>query len=289
MTPPDTPLDSAHAVMEAAPDDDRQRLAFFRLFADTELFVMLVDEAEEATGGVAGAADGNTDGDTGGVPGGDAVRPALFDVEGARYLLAFDREERLTAFTGRITPYAAMPGRGLAAMITGEGIGIALNAELPSAMLLPPEAVDWLADMLSRTPGEVAVQPRSFHAPLELPDELMTALRAGLAASAGLVAGAWLAGVTYEDETTGHLIGFAGAAPGSEPALAAMVREALVFSGLEEGWLDVAFLAADDPLVGGLAGVGRELELPAAAPVAAPVSAAPSAPGVDPDRPPRLN
>ncbi len=257
-----TPLDSAHAAMEAAPGDDARRLAFFRLFADAELFVMLAGEAED-----------------------DELTPSLFEVEGARYLVAFDREERLTGFTGQITPYAAMPGRGLVAMIAGEGIGIALNAELPSAMLLPPEAVNWLAETLGEDPGMIRARPQSIHAPLELPAPLMGALDQAMASVAGLADGAWLAGVTYEDGATGHFIGFVGAAPEAEAMLAGRVREALVFSGLEEGWLDVAFLAADDPIVAPLSGVGRafDIRLPE------PVRRAPSAPGTDPDRPPRLH
>lgn len=255
-----TPLDSAYASMEAAPEDDSQRLAFYGLFADTELYIMLADEADESE-----------------------VRPALFDVEGANYLVAFDREDRLTGFTGEITPYAALPGRGLAAMIAGEGIGIALNAELPSAMLIPPDAVDWLAATLAEGPIQVNTRPRSFHKPLDLPDDLMTALEGGLASATGLAAVAWLAGITYEDNSRGHVVVFAGAAPGAEPALATTVREALVFSGHEEGWLDVAFLPVDDPTLGALAGFGRPLPIPAPEPVA---GRAP--PGSDPARPPRL-
>ncbi|MBW7922886.1 MAG: SseB family protein [Rubellimicrobium sp.] len=256
-----TPLDTAHAAMEADPGDDTRRVAFYGLFADTELFVMLAGDSA-----------------------GDDVQPALFDVEGARYLVAFDREDRLTGFTGEITPYAALPGRGLAAMIAGEGIGIALNAELPSAMLIPPDAVDWLAATLAEGAHRLAARPRSFHSPQALPDALMQALGRGLAQSAGLVSAAWIAGVTYEDDSTGHLIGFAGVPPGAEAALAGMVREALVFSGIDEGWLDVAVFAAGDPNIGAIDGVGRALPVPAPPPEAPPRPA----PGTDPDRPPRL-
>lgn len=255
-----TPLDSAHAAMEAVPEDDSRRLAFYGLFADTELFIMLSNESED-----------------------DEVRPALFDVEGAHYLVAFDREDRLTGFTGEITPYAALPGRGLAAMISGEGIGIALNAELPSAMLIPPDAVGWLADTLAEGPSEITARPRSFHKPLTLPDDLISALETGLASTTGLAAAAWLAGVTYEDSVKGHVVVFAGAVPGAEQALAATVREALVFSGHEEGWLDVAFLPVDDPTLTALAGFGRALPIPQPEPVAER-----PAPGSDPAHPPRL-
>ncbi|MCC7320510.1 MAG: SseB family protein [Rubellimicrobium sp.] len=259
-----TPLDAAHAAMEAAPGDDSRRLAFFGLLADTELFLLLEDDSD-----------------------GDRITPALFDVEGAQYLVAFDSEDRLTAFTGKVTPYAALPGRGLAAMIAGEGIGVALNAELPSAMLVPPEGVDWLAETLQGTlagaPDRIEARPQSLHPPGDVPAALLAALESRLGASGGRATGAWLASVAYDDGTGGHVLAIAGAAPGSENAFATAVREALVFSGQEEGWLDVTFLAPGDPVAAAFARTGLALPLPApprAAPASAPDSGA--------TRPPRL-
>ena len=42
-----TPLDSAHAAMQAAPDDDTARLRFYERLADGELFVLLSQEAAD--------------------------------------------------------------------------------------------------------------------------------------------------------------------------------------------------------------------------------------------------
>lgn len=258
MTP--TPLDAAHAAMEAAPDDDAARLAFFGLLAGTELFLLLAEE-----------------------PVGADVQPSLFDVEGARYLVAFDREERLSAFTGAITPYAALPGRGLAHMIAGQGIGIAFNPEMPSAVLIPPEAVDWLAATLAQAPDRTEARPLAFRPPQGVPPGLLSALDARLAASAGAAEAAWLAAVDYDGGSRGHLLAVVGAAEGAEPALAAAVNEALTFSGVEAGWLDVAFLAPDDPALERIAAVALRFDLPVPTAPEAPV-----APGSDPDRPPRL-
>ena len=41
-----TPLDQAHAAMEAAPEDDAARLRFFERLADSELFILLDKEPE---------------------------------------------------------------------------------------------------------------------------------------------------------------------------------------------------------------------------------------------------
>ena len=37
----ETPLDAAHAAMEAAPEDDAARLRFYERLADSELFLLL--------------------------------------------------------------------------------------------------------------------------------------------------------------------------------------------------------------------------------------------------------
>lgn len=259
-----TPLDAAHAAMEAAPEDDAARLAFYGLFAGTELFLMLAEDSE----------------------GDDAITPSLFEVEGARFVVAFDREERLTGFTGTITPYAALPGRALAAMMAGQGIGIAFNADLPSAVLIPAEAVDWLALTLSGAPEQAEARPTGFHPAEGVPDRLFAALDARLAAAAGLARAAWLTGVSYEGGARGHLLAFAGTRPGAEPALAAAVNEALTFSGVAAGWLDVTFLAADDPALDRIARSGLRFDLPD--PVDLSRRAPGAEPGMDPARPPRL-
>ncbi len=257
----ETPLDAAHRAMEAAPGDDAARLRFFDRLAGAELLLLLAAEAE-----------------------GDAVTPEVFEVEGASFVLAFDTEERLAAFTGRISPYAALSGRAMAAMLAGQGLGLALNPEVaPSAFLMPPEAVAWLAETLTARPSEDEARPSRLSPPTGLPDVLLTALDAKLASAQGLARHAWLAAVAYDDGREGHLLAFVDALPGAEPGLARAAGEALTFSGVEAGELDVAFFRASDPVTARLARVGLRFDLPQ--PGAAP---APAAPGMDPDRPPRL-
>ncbi len=85
-----TPLDTAHAAMEAAPADDAARLGFYARLADGELFLLLTTE-----------------------PAGDKIDPETFEIADGTFVLAFDREERLAQFVGRTAPYVAMPGRVL--------------------------------------------------------------------------------------------------------------------------------------------------------------------------------
>lgn len=256
-----TPLDAAHAAMEAAPEDEAARLRFYERLADGEMFLLLAKDPE-----------------------GEAIEPELFDVADARFVLVFDREERLAQFTGRISPYVALSGRAIAGMLAGQGIGLAVNPEVaPSQILIPPEAVDWLAETLSDGPAEAEARIETVHAPAGLPDVLLTALDAKLAGAGGLARFAYLAGVTYEGGARGHLLGFVDAAPGAEPALARAINEALTFSGLEAAALDVGFFGASDAMAATLARHGLRFDLPQP-----PEAEERKAPGSDPDKPPIL-
>ena len=129
----ETALDLTHAAMQAAPEDEAARLRFFHALADCELFLLLAKEADGAE-----------------------VEPEVFEIEAQSYVLVFDREARLAEFVGRAAPYAALSGRALVGMLKGQDIGLAVNPEVaPSSILLPEEAVDWLADTLVSAPKAV--------------------------------------------------------------------------------------------------------------------------------------
>lgn len=258
-----TPIDAAHAAMEAAPDDDALRLRFYERLADAELVLMLASEAD-----------------------GDALEPELFDLGDARFVLAFDLEDRLTKFASRAVPYAALSGRALARMAAAQGIGLALNLEVaPSSILLPPEALSWLVSTLDHAPAQAEAKPKELQAPKGLPEVLLSALDTKLGTAVGLARKAYLAAVTYDDGRRGHLLGLTGTPPGAEPAVAGAVNEALIFSGLEAGMLDVTFLEDNDPLAAELARVALRFDLPEPPKTGTHTLAAP---GSDPTAPPKL-
>ena len=255
-----TPLDQAHAAMQAS-DAEPDRLRFFERLADAELFLLL--EAE---------------------PEGEVIEPMVFDTGDAKLLVAFDREDRLTGFTGTISPYAALSGRAIAEMIAGSGYGLGVNLDAgDGAIVMPAEAMDWLHETLSDLPQAIEERPLEIAAPKGLPEVLLQALDTKLALAEGLASAAFLVSVIYAPARPGHLLAFIGSTPYAEDALAKAVSEALVFSGLEAGELDVAFFSPDDPIVERLAKVGLRFDLPE--PVAA---LHPIAPGSDPDKPPKL-
>ncbi|MFA8440495.1 SseB family protein [Yoonia sp.] len=256
-----TDLDQAHAAMEAAPEDDAARLRFYERLADTELFMLLGEEAE-----------------------GDQITPELFEIEDQKFTLVFDREERLSQFVGRVAPYAGVPGRALAQMLAGQGIGLALNLEVaPSAMLIPAEAIDWLVTTLSHGPDETEARLTEVSAPGGLPEAVVSGLDRKLAIAAGLARFAYLAAATYDDGAHGHVLAFVDAVEGAEKALASAAGEALTFSGIEAGVMDVLFVRSSDPLAAHLAKVGLRFDLPE--PEAPHV---PGTPGMDPENPPKL-
>ena len=258
----ETVLDAAHAAMQADDADDTARLRFYERLADAELFLLLAAE-----------------------PTGDQVEPQVFEVEDGAYVLVFDREERLAEFVGQAAPYAALSGRAIAGMLAGQG-GIGLNLSVaPSSILIPAEAVEWLAQTLSAAPAEVQERPVEIKAPVGIPQELLGALDTKLAACSGLARSAYLVAVTFAPARAGHLLAFVDALEPAQAALSQAISEALVFSGIEAGEIDVGFFDASDPIAARLAKVGLRFDIPQ--PEVA-VRIQPAAPGMDPDRPPKL-
>ena len=240
-----THLDDAHAAMMRNEADDAARLNFYSQLADTDLFLML-------------------DAD----PVGAQIKPRLFDLEDGPVVLAFDLEERLSAFVGGPAPYAALPGRVIAAQLAGQGICMGLNiGDAPSSIILPAEVMDWLTATLGTKPVKVAAVPQGFSFPWGIPAEVTQRLMEKLGANAGLAEAVLLSEVTYEGGRRGHILAVLGAVEADELALSGAVSEALIFSGLDMAELDVVFLSPSDPRRKMMEGVALRLDLPKPQPV----------------------
>ena len=171
-------------------------------------------------------------------------------------------------------------------MLASAQMGLGLNLDVaPSSILIPPAAVHWLHQTLGQAPQEIEARISGYSAPAGLPDALITALDAKLATARGLAASAYLVSVSYEDGGQGHFLGFVDALDGAEAALAKATNEALTFSGIEDGTIDVGFFAASDPAAAHMARYGLRFDLPVAA---TEVQVNRPAPGSDPDKPPLL-
>jgi len=257
-----TPLDRAFA---ASLNSDGDTLRFYQVLADTPLLLVL---DEVATG--------------------QRINPRVFDLEDGPVLLAFDREERLAALGLGPLPYAELPGRIIAQHLAGKGVSLGLNfgCDAPSETMLAPEALDWLAEMVAEEPEQTQARPEGFFTPRDLPAALSEALTFTFNAAPGLADAALLVGVRYDDGRRGHMLAIIDAPPQAQQPLARAVAEALRFSGVEAGEIDVTFLAGGDAVVKQLARSGILFEFPAAP--AAVAKPSPAAPGMDPDRPPKL-
>ncbi len=262
MSDETTPLDEAHSAMTAAPEDGAARLRFYERLADSELFMLLEKEAN-----------------------GDTIDPVTLPVEGGQMVLVFDRELRLASFIGKASAYAALSGRQVVRMLQGQGIGLGVNLGAPSEILIPAEAIDWLADVLDHKPQEAEERAQEVSAPGNVPEALLTGLDTKLATAVGLAKFAYLVSVRYESGRSSHLLAFIDALEGAENSLAKAASEALTFSGLDAGEMDIAFFAASDPVAGRLAKVGLRFDLPE--PEDEQVAEI-TPPGMDPDQPPIL-
>jgi hypothetical protein len=170
---------------------DAARLRWFDRLVASELFLLLEAEAE-----------------------GDTVRPRVFEVEDGSFRLRLRPGGTPVGLRWDAAPYASLSGRALSGMLAGQGLGLAVNLGTGAEMLLDPDAVDWLAEMLATRPDEVEEAPAEIAAPGALPEALLTALDARLASAAGLARRAALVAVVYASGRRGHLLAFIDAVPG---------------------------------------------------------------------------
>ncbi len=252
-----TPIDVAHAALEAAGDDAGLRMAFYGQVLAAELYLVLVAEPE-----------------------GEQLKPLVIETEGGRLVLAFDLPERMAAFLDTPRDYVAVAGRSLVAMLAGQEIGIALNPDVaPSASVIGPEAVEWLAGASGKAvaaPGRII----GFREPAGVPAVLVQALESRIGAYAGRVNGAFLALAEYEGGSEGLVLAVAGVPEAGEEPVAAAIDEAVRFSGAEGVQLDVVFP--------GEAALARVARVGIAFRPEPPARPEPRAPGRDPAKPPRL-
>lgn len=264
-----TPYDRAHAAMETDPENEAKRLAVYDRLADAELFLLLEEEPED-----------------------ENIRPQVFSTEEGDFVLVFDTEERLGEFSDGPQPYAALPGRVIAQHLVGEGIGLGINLGVAeSAMLLPPEALEWLSETLAHAPQAAEGRPVEFTAPALSPAVLgllLPAFEAKFEQLAGLAQSAVLGGVTYEGGRRGHVLAIIGAEERFRAGIAKAMGEALTFSGLDAGELDVTFLGADEPAAGVLLAQGLVLHVPEREEEEVQEIIPGAAPGMDPTKPPKL-
>jgi hypothetical protein len=239
---------------------DADGMAFYRALANAELFLLLEAEAV-----------------------GEVMTPRAFDLAEGPVLLAFDSEERLAGFAGGAVAYAALPGRVIATQLAGQGLSLGLNlgSGAASEVILPPEALNWLLTMLDQKAPEPLEARVAGLLPPSVPTEVMVALATAVMGAAR----GYLVGVRYAGGGQGQMLVLVGVDGAAEEKVARAVTEAMAFSGVDAGSLDVAFLGERDAMLARLTGVALVIEGVAAV-VDETVQLA--GPGMDPERPPLL-
>jgi SseB protein N-terminal domain len=260
MSGPVTPLDWAQAAAEADPESERARLRFHERLLDAELHLVLEREPEHGR-----------------------LEPAVVSIGSADFVLAFDLPERMAAVFDRPAPYAALSGRSLVAMLAGRGIGIAVNpGASPYGALVAPEAVAWLAEAEPAAAEDGGAAPVALHPPSGAADGLLAALEPKLAAMGAWIEAAHLALAEYPDGARRLLLALVGVPEAAQAHAAEAVAEAVRFSGDAGAGLELIFLPPDAPVLARIGRVALRFELRPPAPTRG------SAPGSDPERPPRL-
>ena len=260
----ETRLDQTHAAMQADTENEPARLGFYGALADAELFMLLEEEA-----------------------GPDSIKPEILELEGDKFALVFDSEARLADFTKEPAPYAALPGRAVAAMLSGQTIGLGLNLGVaPSSILIPFEAMDWLKDTLDDAPTQDEARVTAI-VPIDAATQaLLPALTDKLRFAGGLVGAVFLARFEKAGGDMSAVLGVLDAPEDSHDALARAAQEALIFAGVEGQPLDVVFWQSGSKEATILREVGYEIPLrdPEPATKIFPLEA----PGSDPNKPPNL-
>lgn len=242
------------------PADETACRAFYDQVAHCELHVLLEGEAS-----------------------GDQATPRLIASDLGRFVLAFDRADRLSDFASGVAPSLSLPGKELCALLAPLGLGLGLNVDVSDyPYLLPADTVAWIAGTLAEPqPHEALSRPSALRRPADVAPGFLDALRSRLSQLPGAAKQAILSSATYSGTEERLLLGIVDADPERHPDLTGTVRDAVALL-MPDHPLDIAFFGGGDPLTAALRRNGLTFDFPEAQQII------PGAPGMDPDKPPRL-
>ena len=251
-------MDKTYARMQAAPNSDAAGLRFYEAFCDTNLHVLV-----------------NAD-----------LSLQIFETSQGKLILAFDTEERMAEFVEQPTEFIKMPGRELVTQLKETDIGIGLNLNVaPTSQILTPEILDWVSALLSVDSTLMVDQVAGFSADCQLSDDDRTALTDRLVNFTGVVKAAYICGVTYADGATADALFFIDCDQDIEADLFTAMIETQKFAMDSSADLAIKFISSDSPALPEIQRHGHQLHIPA--PIVTPTFQ-PSAPGMDPNKPPKL-
>lgn len=233
-------LNKVFKEMSQNPENNDARLNYYGVLADTNLFLLLEQE-----------------------PSNEILEPKFIQLEGKNFALAFDSEESLSEFYGEAAAFAQITGRVLAKMLLEEKIGLGINLGVSEGeLLLPYEVVEWFVNVLDETPDLVQANPKKFLPANAFPEIMFQALQEKLEPAVGLFDEIWICAVEYNEDEISHLICLMGAQKSAQQAIVKSINEALFFTDINLGNIDVAHFNYDDEACSKIRAIGVKLEFP---------------------------
>lgn len=264
----ETPLDRAWETANTELAGDAEMARFYDIFAATELFLLIDPDT---------LADGKT------------PKPLTFPVEGAETALVFDTEARLAGFMEDGAAHLTMSGRAVISMFKGTGAQLGLNlGDAPSATILPAQAIDWASEALTQPIETTEIGDAVLTVPRAVMPDLLQALDGKLAGMGAVVSEAWLCGLgasAGRGKPQPMVLCVCLRERAAEQSVVSALAETARFTGGDAPAYDIAVLPEGDAKMEAArkVGLGFEPQNPEAV-----MQAEPVAPGMDPDKPPKL-
>lgn len=264
----ETPLDRAWATANAELAGDAEMARFYDIFAATELFLLIDPDT---------FADGAT------------PKPLTFPVEGAETALVFDTEARLAGFMEDGAAHLTMSGRAVISMFKGTSAQLGLNlGDAPSATILPAQAIDWASEALTQPIETTEIGDAVLTVPRAVMPDLLQALDGKLAGMGAVVSEAWLCGLgasAGRGKPQPMVLCVCLRERAAEQSVVSALAETARFIGGDAPAYDIAVLPSGNAKMEAArkVGLGFEPQNPQAV-----MQAEPVAPGMDPDKPPKL-
>jgi hypothetical protein len=195
--------------------------------------------------------------------------------------LAFDTEDRLAGFSDQPVPYLALSGRQVISILAGSGLSLGFNlVGAPSPMVLPPDVMEWINEVVSGQITSLAHLPEKIAPPGNASEAFLKAVDERLASLEGLAENAWL---VSGDDASDLVLVVSGAPEVARPQILNLLTEARNFIAPQQA-LSLGFVEADSEACSRLAKIGLQFDIPRPTKL----TASRKAPGSDPDKPPRL-
>ncbi|MEO1686684.1 MAG: hypothetical protein AAFU61_02130, partial [Pseudomonadota bacterium] len=204
--------------------------------------------------------------------------------------VAFDAEARLAEFAGGPADYAEMPGRLLVRLLAEGGANLAVNPGVSEwEVFHETAALTWMVEATGAQAAEAAASG-ALAPPAGAGEALVQALDAKLAALGPALAEAWLAERRTGEIASPLLVarergawGDGEAGDRHRAALAAALGETARLAAPDALPLEVAFAVEGDAILASARRLGLGFALPEPD-----APGGPTAPGMNPDAPPKL-